>query len=62
MALFGSSKKTVTTSNKVRPTVVRTQNVAKELQRIAKSYETSVDTLDFNIFDVINRIFIVIKK
>jgi len=52
MALFGSSKKTVTTSNKVRPTVVRTQNVAKELQRIAKSYETSVDTLDFNIFDV----------
>ena len=52
MALFGSSKKTVTTSNKVRPTVVRTQNVAKELQKIAKSYEISVDTLDFNIFDV----------
>jgi len=52
MALFGSSKKTATVSNKVRPTVVRTQNVAKELQKIAKSYETSVDTLDFNIFDV----------
>ena len=52
MALFGSSKKTVITSNKVRPTVVRTQNVAKELQKIAKSYEVSVDTLDFNIFDV----------
>ena len=52
MALFGSSQKTVTTSNKVRPTVVRTQNVAKELQKIAKSYETSVDKLDFNIFDV----------
>jgi len=52
MALFGSkeSKKIATVS--VRPTVVRTQNVAKELQSLAQSYSFKVDKLDFNILDV----------
>ena len=53
MALFGTTKKTSTSSvSKVRPTVVRTQNVAKELQAMAKSYEIKVDTLDFNVFEI----------
>ena len=52
MALFGSSKKTTSTIKKVRPTVVRTQNVAKELFSIAKTYEMDPDQLDFNILDV----------
>ncbi len=51
MAFFGSSEKKQL-SKSVRPTVVRTQNVAKELQAIAKSYEVRLDTLDFNILDV----------
>jgi len=38
MALFGSDKKTKIVK-KVRPTVVRTQNIAKELFNVAKSYE-----------------------
>ena len=53
MALFGTSKKTsISSVAKVRPTVVRTQNVAKELQAMAKSYEIKVDTLDFNVFEI----------
>ncbi len=51
MALFGSSKKTPA-MKKVRPTVVRTQSVAKELFKIAKSYEMDADLLDFNLLDV----------
>lgn len=51
MALFGSKKKS-TTLQKVRPTVVRTQNVANELIKIARTYETKVETLDFNILDI----------
>ena len=51
MVLFGSKEKKQI-SKAVRPTVVRTQNVAKELQAIAKSYEVRVDTLDFNILEV----------
>ena len=51
MALFGSDKKTKTT-RKVRPTVVRTQNVAKEIFNIAKSYEIKPELLDFNILDI----------
>ncbi len=50
MALFGSKEKK-TLSKTVRPTVVRTQNVAKELNALAKSYEIKVDSLDFNILD-----------
>jgi hypothetical protein len=51
MALFGSDKKTKT-ARKVRPTVIRTQNVAKELFNIAKSYEIKPELLDFNLLDV----------
>jgi len=51
MALFGSPKKSKTL-RKVRPTVVRTQNVAKEIIKIAKSYEIKPELLDFNILTV----------
>jgi len=51
MALFGSDKKSKTV-RKVRPTVVRTQNVAKEIFNIAKSYEIKPELLDFNILDI----------
>ncbi len=52
MALFGSSdKKTTTTTKKIRPIVVRVQNVAKELVALAKSYDTKVETIDFNILE-----------
>ncbi|ADN08989.1 flagellar assembly protein A [Sulfurimonas autotrophica] len=51
MALFGSDKKTKT-ARKVRPTVIRTQNVAKEIFNIAKSYEIKPELLDFNILDI----------
>jgi len=52
MGLFSSSKKATQTSKKIRPTVVRTQNVAKELMNVAKTYDIKVDTLDFNILEV----------
>lgn len=52
MALFGSTKAENKTVRKVKPTVIRTQNVAKELVEIAKSYEMKVDLLDFNILEV----------
>jgi hypothetical protein len=51
MALFGSSKK-APSIKKVRPTVVRTQNVAKEIFSIAKSYEIQPELLDFNLLEV----------
>ena len=52
MALFGSKKKAIQKTQKVKPTVVQTQNVAKELAKVAKSYEIKVDTLDFNLLGV----------
>jgi hypothetical protein len=54
MALFGSSTKSssIKSSKKIRPTVVRTQNVAKELMTIAKSYDMNVNKIDFNILEV----------
>jgi len=52
VALFGSSKKSNISSKKIRPTVVRTKNVAKELMNLAKSYEIKVEDLDFSILDV----------
>ena len=52
MGLFGSDKKNKSSLKKVRPTVVRTQNVAKELQTIAKSYDIKPEALEFNIFEV----------
>ena len=52
MALFGSKKKETAIAKKIRPTVMRTQNVAKELVTLAQSYETKVESIDFNILDV----------
>ena len=52
MALFGSKKKETLKSKKIRPTVIRVQNVAKELLSLAKSYEVKVDSIDFNILEV----------
>jgi len=52
MAFFGSSQVDKKVARKVKPTVIRTQNVAKELISVAKSYEMKVDALDFNILDV----------
>jgi len=52
MALFGSKKKETATAKKIRPTVIRTQNVAKELISLAQSYETKVESIDFNILDI----------
>lgn len=52
MALFGSATKDTTSIKKVRPTVVRTQNVAKELISLAKSYKVSPESLDFNILEI----------
>ncbi|MDA7816632.1 FapA family protein [Sulfurimonas sp.] len=51
MALFGSDNKTVAAA-KIRPTIVRTQNVAKELVNIAKSNKVNAVSLDFNILEV----------
>ena len=50
MALFGSKEKAVVT--KVRPTVIRTQNVAKEIFNLSKSYDIKPEMLDFNILDI----------
>lgn len=52
MALFGSSKSTTPSNQKIRPTVVRTQNVAKELLSIAKSFDVKPESVDFNLLDV----------
>ena len=52
MALFGSKEDKKITSKKIRPTVIRIQNVAKELLSLAKSYDVKVDTIDFNILEV----------
>jgi uncharacterized protein (DUF342 family) len=53
MALFGLGKSNNSIIlKKVRPTVIRTQNVAKELLAVAKSYEVKVESLDFNLLDV----------
>ena len=51
MALFGSNKKTPAIK-KVRPTIIRAQNVAKEIFKIAKSYEMDPELLDFHLLDV----------
>lgn len=50
MALFGSKEKA--TVNRVRPTVVRTHNVAKEIFNFSKTYDIKPEMLDFNILEV----------
>ena len=50
MALFGSSKPK-TKGSIVKPTVVRTQNVAREMQGIATTHGVDVSSLEFNILE-----------
>ncbi|MFA7610174.1 MAG: flagellar assembly protein A [Sulfurimonas sp.] len=52
MALFNSSSKTKQQQKTIRPTVVKTQNVAKELIDIAKKNGVSTSNLDFVILDI----------
>ena len=52
MGFFGSSKASEQVSKKVRPTVIRTRNVAKELVDIAKKNNINTNTLDFNILKI----------
>ena len=53
MGFFGSSKSTKTNSaKKIRTTVLKTRNVAKELLSLAETNGVSVETLDFNLLDV----------
>ena len=52
MGLFGSTKKETHSSKKIRPTVVRTQNVAKEIMNLAKTYDIKPESIDFNILEV----------
>lgn len=53
MAFFGSKNKAEASPLKiVRPIVVRTQHVAKEMMRVAKSYKINVAQLDFNLLSV----------
>ena len=51
MALFGSKDKKISSPKTVRPTVIRTQNIAKEIKTIAKNNEVPVEQLDFNLLD-----------
>lgn len=51
MALFGSKTKKHSVA-KVRPTVLRTQNLAKEIFTIAKSNDTEPEQIDFNLLGV----------
>jgi len=52
MGLFGSNNKTEQVVKKIRPTVVKTQNVAKEIIEIAKRNGVSTGSLDFDILEV----------
>ncbi len=51
MVLFGADKKETTGRKKIRPVVVKTQNVARELMLAARSSEVEVEDLDFFILD-----------
>ncbi|QOY53716.1 DUF342 domain-containing protein [Candidatus Sulfurimonas marisnigri] len=52
MGLFGSSKEESTISKKIRPTVIRTENVAKELVELATKNNINTSSLDFTILEV----------
>lgn len=52
MAFFGSSSKEKNKLKKIRTTVVKTSNVAKELVSLAESNGVDVNSLDFNILDM----------
>lgn len=52
MAIFGSKKDTDTKQKAIRPIVVRTENVAKELINIASVNRVDAAALDFNILEM----------
>ncbi|MDD3505155.1 MAG: hypothetical protein PHX65_01205, partial [Sulfurimonas sp.] len=52
MAIFGSSNKTQQLPKTIRPTVIKTQNVAKELIDLAKRNGISASSLDFDILEI----------
>ncbi len=52
MAFFGSKKESDTTQKTVRPVVVKTENVAKELMSIASLNRVDAASLDFNILEI----------
>jgi len=52
MALFGSKTNKEQTPTKIRPTVVKTQNVAKELTDIANKNGIALSSLDFEILEI----------
>lgn len=52
MALFGSSSEDKQSVKKIRTTVVKTSNVAKEMMGLAESNDVHISTLDFNILDM----------
>ena len=52
MAFFDSNKESDTKQKLVRPIVVKTENVAKELINIASSNKVELISLDFNLLDM----------
>jgi hypothetical protein len=52
MGLFSSDKKIEKSPNKIRPTVVRTQNVSKEMAEIARKNNVNLNTLDFDVLEI----------
>ncbi|MDD5372581.1 MAG: FapA family protein [Sulfurimonas sp.] len=53
MGLFDSNSKKEQVPKKIRPTVVKTQNVAKEIADIAKKNNVNPNTLDFDILEIL---------
>ena len=51
MGFFSSDKKDTSAFKTIRPTVIKTQNVAKELFEVAKRNDVDVSTLDFDILE-----------
>lgn len=52
MAFFSSVKKNASIVTKIRPTVVKTENVAREIASFAREYGIKQESLDLNILDV----------
>jgi hypothetical protein len=52
MAFFGSNNENDTKQKTIRPIVVKTDNVTKELTNIASSNRVDLATLDFNILEM----------
>ena len=50
--MFNLNKKSSQAPKKIRPVVVKTSDVQRELARVAKDYGVDVKQLDFNIFDI----------